>query len=273
MSSDFSGDSLHDCVANVPFWWHSIDLGEGVVTPGWKSADLLARELEQLRLPDLTGRSVLDIGAWDGWFSFQAERLGAARVVSLDHYVWSRDWGTKKAPATPKPGSSLLADHDPDVSQLTELPGKRGFDLAHSALKSKVETVVADFMQADIKALGQFDIVLYLGVLYHIKHPLLALERLVQVTRDFAMIETEAIFVPGFEEQALCEFFEANELNNDPSNWWAPNAKALVGMCRAAGFRTVDLLVERQSPQRRNLRQLVARKPMQRIRMVVRARK
>ena len=62
-----------------------------MVTPGRKSAESLARELEMLRLPDLRGRSVLDVGAYDGYFSFAAERLGAARVVALDHYVWSVD--------------------------------------------------------------------------------------------------------------------------------------------------------------------------------------
>ncbi len=61
-------------------WWHSIDLGDGVVTPGYKSPELLETELAALRLPDLAGRSVLDIAAWDGYFSFAAERLGAARV-------------------------------------------------------------------------------------------------------------------------------------------------------------------------------------------------
>ena len=78
------------------FWWHSIDLGDRV-TPGHKSPDLLEREWSNLRLPDLAGRSVLDIGCWDGWFSFRAERERAARVVALDHYVWSLDLPRQQA--------------------------------------------------------------------------------------------------------------------------------------------------------------------------------
>ena len=82
---------LEQMVESAGTWWHSIDLGQGVVTPGKKSARFLAKELHSLQLPDLTGKSVLDIGAFSGFYSFEAERRGAARVVALDHYVWSID--------------------------------------------------------------------------------------------------------------------------------------------------------------------------------------
>jgi hypothetical protein len=85
------GRRLQERADAVPFWWHSIDLGHGVVTAGHKSADTLRRELEALALPDLTGRSVLDIGGWDGWFAFEAERRGAARVGVVDPYMWAMD--------------------------------------------------------------------------------------------------------------------------------------------------------------------------------------
>src|SRR5262245_36578224 len=71
-------------VHRVGFWWHSIDLGDGVTTPGFKSPETLAGELDAIGLPtDLTGRSVLDVGGWDGWFAFEAERRGAGRVAVL----------------------------------------------------------------------------------------------------------------------------------------------------------------------------------------------
>src|SRR5260370_41534684 len=69
------------------------------------------------------------------------------------------------------------------------------------------------------------------------------LKRLGAVSGELAVIETEAALFPDFEQHAVCEFFETNELNGDVSNWWAPNAKALAGLCRAAGFRRVDVLV------------------------------
>ena len=242
MPSTLQASELSALADSVPFWWHSIDLGDGVVTPGHKTPQILEGELERCKLPDLRGRSVLDIGAWDGFFSFHAEQLGAARIVALDHFVWSMDFSK----AEENRGVKRAVEEIPEVWKPAELPGKRGFDLAHRALSSQVEPVVADFMETDLSALGQFDVVFYLGVLYHMKHPLLALERLARVTRDLAVIETEAVWIPDFEDHAVVEFFETDERLGDPTNWWAPNAKALVGMCRAAGFRKVDLLVSLQ---------------------------
>lgn len=79
-----SRDKLQARVDEVEFWWHSIDLGQGVVTPGVKTPALIARELESLHLSALKGKTVLDVGAYDGYYSFASERLGADRVVALD---------------------------------------------------------------------------------------------------------------------------------------------------------------------------------------------
>ena len=260
---------LAKAAENVGFWWHSIDLGNGVVTPGRKTADQLAAEWDSLELPDLRGKTVLDIGAWDGYFSFEAERRGAARVVALDHYMWSMDiprqqqyweecWTTGKVP---EPYHTL-----PELWRPDALPGKAGFDTAHRARESRVEAVVGDIMTVDLDRLGTFDVVLFLGVLYHVRHPLLALERLARLTNDLLVIETEAVAVPGFEHHAFCEFFESNELNGDVSNWWAPNRRAVVGMCRAAGFDTVESREDTVSRP-------ASRDALHRYRLVVRARK
>jgi len=231
---------------SVPFWWHSINLGKGVITNGFKTSDILSAEFEALHLPDLKGKSVLDIGAWDGFFSFESERRGAARVVALDHYAWSLDLPAqqryiqecKEKGLAPQPYHTL-----PELWHPDELPGKQGFDTAREALGSRVEPLVKDFMAMDLDDIGIFDIVLYLGVLYHIENPLEALERLARVTQELAVIETVAVVCPGFEHVSLCEFFESDELNGDISNWWAPNIKALQGMCRAAGFSRVEPMV------------------------------
>src|SRR5579864_629924 len=74
-----------------PEWYHSIELAPGVITPGRVSSEVLADRWRALRLPDLRGKSVLDVGAYDGFYSFSAEAAGAARVVALDHYVWAAD--------------------------------------------------------------------------------------------------------------------------------------------------------------------------------------
>ncbi len=222
----------------VPFWWHSIDLGHGVVTPGHKSAAALEAELEQMQLPDLRGKSVLDIGGWDGYFAFEAERRGAARVAVVDHYMWSMDSPGQQAywrrcmaeGVTPRPY------HETEFWHPDTLPGKQGFDLAREALGSSAEPIVADFMTTDLAALGTWDVVLYLGVLYHMEEPLRALRRVATVTRELAVVETEAVVVPGHEDDALWRFFPGAELNGDVSNWWAPNLAGLVGALTAAGF-------------------------------------
>lgn len=194
----------------------------------------------------MRGKSVLDIGAWDGFYSFEAERRGAARVVALDKYVWALDWDAKriyhgeckKQGVLPQPYHLV-----PEVWRFDELPGQRGFKIAHEVLQSRVETVVGDLMTIDLQTFGQFDIVFYLGVLYHVENPLAALQRLRQVTKQVAIIETEAAHFGGFETTPLCEFFPTKaKLGNDPTNFWAPNAPALVSLCEAAGFRKVQLL-------------------------------
>ena len=72
--------------------------------------------------------------------------------------------------------------------------------------------------------------------------PLGAMKRVASLTRQVAVIETEAIFTRDLEQRALCEFFASDELNSDYSNWWAPNAQALTGLCTAAGFDRVDIV-------------------------------
>jgi tRNA (mo5U34)-methyltransferase len=249
--NDASSDSLRRKVESVPFWWHSIKLGDGVTTPGHKTPELLQTELKSLNLPALKGKSVLDIGAWDGFYSFEAERQGASRVVALDHYVWSMDIPAMMAYYANCKEKGIVPEQYDAVPQMwrpAELPGKRGFDLAREALGSKVTSVVTDFTTTDLDALGQFDVTLYLGVIYHMQDPLRCLKRVAQVTRELAVIESSAIVVPGFENRALWEFYPTNELNDDVSNWWGPSRTGLLGMCRAAGFSRVEALTPEPRP-------------------------
>lgn len=111
-------------------WFHSIDLPSGR-TDGTKTAEFLARELAALDLPDLSGKSVLDIGAWDGFYSFTAERLGATRVVSLDHHVWGwkASLGERWSEYVAKGEGAYKDFWDmPDWLDLTNLPGRRNYE-------------------------------------------------------------------------------------------------------------------------------------------------
>jgi hypothetical protein len=86
-------------------------------------------------------------------------------------------------------------------------------------------------------------VVLYLGVLYHMPEPLTCLKRVRHVTGRVAAIATHAIDVPGFTDQRLLQFEPGNELGGDFGNWYVPSVSALVGMCAAAGFSRVEVVV------------------------------
>jgi tRNA (mo5U34)-methyltransferase len=239
-----------EVLAAHPEWYHSIELAPGIVTPGRAPLAAWEAELADLQLPDLRGKSVLDIGAYDGYFSFAAERRGASRVVALDHSTWSsdmvaymREWRSARDVGKSLPSPHLTKHWRPD-----ELPGRKPFDAARACLGSSVEPMVGDFMTVDAAHVGQFDVVLFLGVLYHLEDPLLAMRRVAQFVKPggLCIVETEAMEIPGSGDRALCEFFPGAELNDDASNWWAPNAAALAGLCRAAGFSDVRVLPGRK---------------------------
>jgi tRNA (mo5U34)-methyltransferase len=191
-------------------WWHPIDLGGGIVTPG---IDVTPARLAEIRMPeDLSGLTVLDIGAWDGFFSFEAERRGARRVLATDSFCWDGGgWGTKK-----------------------------GFELARRALGSRVEDKWIQVLDLSPETVGVFDVVLFLGILYHMKHPLLALERVASVTSGQLIMQTQVdMLAVGRPAMA---FYPGSELGNDPTNWCGPNPAALHAMLETVGFRKIEIL-------------------------------
>ncbi|HEX4176118.1 MAG TPA: DUF1698 domain-containing protein [Acidimicrobiales bacterium] len=221
-------------------WYHTIDLGNGVVTKG-----ISVQETSAGVIPEVTGRSVLDIGAWDGKFSFAAEQAGASRIVALDHYAWGVDFVARGAYWAECIANGTLPDQSRDETDFwrPDLPGQRGFNFARAALESKVEPVVGDFQKIDLDELGVFDVVLYLGVLYHMKEPLTCLERLRAVTKEVAVIETEAVHIQGFDREVLMQFHAGSDLRVDFGNWYVPTIEALHNLCRAAGFREVRTVI------------------------------
>src|SRR5713101_3793630 len=201
-----SAEAIRRRVDAVPFWFHSIEVGKGVTTPGKKTVEALRDELQSLRLPDMKGKTVLDIGTFDGFYSFEAERRGASSVTALDHYVWSMDleahdrhWQESR-----ERGEVPRAYHEMPYWKPSELPGKRGFDTAHELRGSRVRPIVADFMETDLGAFGAFDVVLYLGVLYHMENPLASLKRVASLSNGSAIIETHAMVIPGYEHLEIC---------------------------------------------------------------------
>jgi tRNA (mo5U34)-methyltransferase len=127
-------------------WYHSMELPDGRVIPGFQSLDVLRHRLAQFPLPaDLRGKRALDIGAWDGWFTFELERRGA-QVMAVDSTAIER------------------------------------FRIARDLLGSQAAYRIDDVCRLSPAQIGHFDIVLFLGVLYHLKHPMLALEKVCELS-------------------------------------------------------------------------------------------
>ncbi len=199
-------------------WWHQIDLGNGIITPGLD--DTLERVQHHLAMPeDLSGKSVLDIGAWDGAFSFEAERRGARRVLATDEYIWAgKGWASKD-----------------------------GFDFARRVLHSRVEDLLIDVYDLSPEKVGVFDLVIFSGVLYHLKHPLLALERVASVCKDQLILSTHVDLV-GVGRPAIA-FYPGKELGGDPTNWCGPNIAAVEAMLRTVGFERMKLVASSELPR------------------------
>ena len=94
-------------------------------------------------------------------------------------------------------------------------------------------------MDVSPAGIGTFDVVLFLGVLYHLRHPLLALERVAAVTGDLLIVDTQVDLV-SVRRPAMA-FYPGRELNSDDSNWWAPNPPALRAMLHDVGFSRVKV--------------------------------
>lgn len=205
-------NSLRAEVERLP-WHHVIELPGGVLTPGVTDP---RDRLPLLGIPeDLSGMTVLDIGAWDGFFSFECERRGAERVVAADWFAW------RKAMR----GS------------------KESFELARRTLDSRVEDVEIRVEELSAERLGTFDLVLFAGVLYHLRDPLRALEAVASVTGGQLILETHVDLV--LRRRPAAAFYPADELQGDYTNWWGPNPGAVAGMLRAVGLDQVEQIFPR----------------------------
>ena len=208
--------SLAERVAAVSDHFHSpMDFGDGIITKPKHVQRRFARRMRLLDLPaDMTGMTVLDIGAWDGYFSFEFERRGAARVLAVDTFAW-RDGGIAN------------------------------FLLAHEHFKSKVEYRELDAHDLSPDLIGTFDLVFCCGVLYHLRHPLMALERIRSVTAGHLVMETHSLIPATHERFPIMTFFpgdtEANVENRPRHNWrrggfptqaWVSDALTSAGFAR-----------------------------------------
>jgi tRNA (mo5U34)-methyltransferase len=188
--------------------FHSpIDFGNGIVTKSRRVQRRFKRRLELMQIPaDLTGKTVLDIGAWDGFFSFELERRGAKRVLAMD--AW---YGR----------------------------GHECFMLAREHFGSKVEHLKLDAHDISAERLGTFDLVFCAGLLYHLRHPLLVLQKIRSVATGMLILETNS-YIPAVHERVpVITFFPGDDFDTHgkhpgafPTESWVADALHMAGFAR-----------------------------------------
>lgn len=206
-------DWVREQVRAEPYFFQKIALGPDLVTPGW--SDPAKEKLPYYGLPgDLTGARVLDIGCAEGFFAFEAERRGAREVVAIDSF--------------------------PDSI--------RRFNLCRAALGSRATAYLANVYELSPRTFGTFDLVLFYGVLYHLRHPHLALEKIRSVCTGTLLFQTLVRNPPALQHLPMGEFHPHGLLSGkeqdqwDPTVFWVLNSAGCVAMLEAVGFKDVEVV-------------------------------
>ena len=205
---------------NLKFW-HSIELPNGEITQGAKPLSFMQfEELEVLKHVTFGGKSVLDVGAWDGYFSFAAERNGAKYVVASDWHCWfGPSWGSKNS-----------------------------FDFVKNSLNSSVQEWVCKAEELPTNG-PKFDIVLLLGVTYHVKNPIALIERVSNLATERVVIETE--YKADDNSDPLLYLIPDNSLNGDGSNWNVPNLAGVKAIMEMANLTDIQISFHPEAPTNR----------------------
>lgn len=201
-------------------WYHSIDLGNGLATPGLYD---LRPVLDRIEFPaDLTGKRCLDVGTRDGFYAFEMERRGATEVVALD--VDDPAMLHKPEPAAP------------DEYAIEDLQtGRAAFELAREVLGSTVERRPLSVYDLDPAAVGTFDFAVIGTLLLHLRDPVGALRAIRRVV-DGTLLVADVI---SPTMTLLSPHAPASEVLMTPGQmfWTVPNLRALRRMITAAGWR------------------------------------
>jgi tRNA (mo5U34)-methyltransferase len=200
-------------------WYHTIDLGDGIVTPGVYD---LRPALVRLPLPEsLEGARCLDVGTRNGFYAFEMERLGASEVVAID--VDSPDDIDFPEPRPP------AARIEVDLAT-----GRNAFEIAHEALGSSVRRMPLSVYRLDEQAAGRFDFAILGTLLWHLRDPVGALMAIRRVL-DGPLLLNEGVSITM---QALHPFGPAAQPKMERGRpfWWAANARGLERMVEAAGL-------------------------------------
>jgi tRNA (mo5U34)-methyltransferase len=210
-------------------WFHNLRLGESgevQTAPDHFLGDFPAtfwRQFQHVVPQDLTGKTVLDIGCNAGFYSFEMKRRGASNVLGIDH----------------------------DAAYLRQAEFAK-----HHLAFGDVEFRQMEVYDVDALTGKQFDLVLFMGVFYHLRHPLYALEKVAklvdgillfqtmergsshvrQISENYPFDERDVFLDDGFPRLHFIEHRYAD----DPTNWWIPNAAGSMSMLRSVGLRVLD---------------------------------
>lgn len=220
-------DLIRKLIAEHGRWWHEIELAPSIVTPGDDSNRIKLPILDALGFPaDMRGLRALDIGCSDGYFSFEMERRGA------------------------------------EVTAIDFVPEEyTGFETARKILGSGVTYRMDNVYKLAPETYGQFDVVLFMGVLYHLRKPLAALDAIRSVMKSGAQLFAGTMMIdeyfllpdgsvtsleavnPILKNVPLWQAYPADSLNGDYTNCFAPNRRALEVALSEAQFRVDELRV------------------------------
>ncbi len=196
-------------------WFHHIYIPGYGLTPGpvRNSQDWLSSNLPK----SFNGLRVLDIGGWDGYYSFLAEERGAVRILMIDSLQ------------NPEAHSS----------------GTLGFELAKETRKSKVEFKLMDVQDLDDLS-EQFDVVFFLGVYYHLIDPIGALSKIFDKLAENGVVYLEGISARG--RKPSLRFFEVGEI--EPTTFCAGTERGLIRILENVGFSNISVIAKTRDPGR-----------------------
>lgn len=236
MSEDMD---LREKIKAISYWYHKIELPGGIVTPGW--APICA---EKYAIPnDLSDKRILDIGAWDGYWTFEALRRGAREVIAIDDF--SDNLGE---PEKAKRNKWETFDICREAFGYIDHHFENGWLNDNGQMCRRQQISVYDISE---DLLGRFDIIFLFGTIYHLKYPLLALDKISAICDGEIYIESAICddYSPykgglnkGYRDNNMVmEFYPTKEYGNNQNNWWVPTLQTLAYMVQSVGFDNIEL--------------------------------
>lgn len=222
-------ETLRHRVAGIEAWYHRIDLGDGVETPGhFRMSDYLGA----YHLPErLDGMRVLDVGASTGFFAYEFERRGAAEVVAIELPTWGHhDW-------TPRYRRQFGTKTDQERETIDREVMLDGFTIVGQALGSKrVRRVFRSIYELSAADLGTFDIVFSGAMLMHVRDPILGIQSMRECCKDTGRLIISISTTMMDAKEPIARF--VGEWNQ--CNWWQMSPCALETVLQCCDFDRIE---------------------------------